>query len=50
MTMAPINEMFSESVPLYLTEEFIDIPVMLSHSSDKVVELLDKIVDLPATG
>jgi hypothetical protein len=48
--MAPVNEMFSESVPLYLAEEFIDIPMVLSHSSDKVVKLLDKIADLPATG
>jgi hypothetical protein len=46
--MAPINKMSSESVPIYLSEEFIDIPMMLSHSFDKVVKLLDEIADLPA--
>jgi hypothetical protein len=46
--MAPINKMFSESVPLYLAE-LIDIPMVLSHSFDKVVKPLDEIANLPAT-
>ena len=31
----------------YLAKEFVDIPMMLSHPFDEVVELLDEIADLP---
>jgi hypothetical protein len=46
--MALINKMSSEGVLLYLSEEFIDIPTVLSHSLDKVIKPLDKIAGLPA--
>lgn len=31
----------------YLAEEFVDVPVMLSHPFNKVVKLFDKVANLP---
>ena len=31
----------------YLAEEFVDVPMMLSHPFDEMVKLLDKVANLP---
>ena len=36
-----------ESRSCHLAEQFIDIPMVLSHPFDEVVKLLDKIANLP---